>query len=812
MKLSVAWLGDYVTLPPDRTIAQIVHDLTMTSVEVEGAEDLAVSLQRVVVARVSAVEAVAGSATLQVARCDTGRGSLTSVCGASNLRPGMLVALALPGASLLGAGGRRDVGPAIVSGVASEAVIAGATELGLEPLFPDAGDRAVMDLSVLPCAPGDPLAAAIGWQDTVLEIDNKSLTNRPDLWCHYGIARELAAIYRQPLRPLPRLDRSLPSAALVGAIEGLACHRFTATRIQNARADPSPFWLRSRLARLGQRPINLYVDLTNYVMLAVGQPCHAYDASRVTLPLGTRFFRPGERLQLLDDSEREPDGTVLAVVDADGAVAVAGVLGGKPSAVSGDTREILLEAASFDALSVRRASLRLGLRTEASSRFEKGIDTQRVDDGLALFLSLLHEIQPEAAVTAFDDRLNRPTPSAEIALDPRFLHERLGTPLPPGEIAARLTSIGFRVVDRSGALLVTAPTWRSTGDVSMAQDLVEEVARLYGYDNFEFVAPRVTLQRAAGPGRARLERRVKEVLAFAGGLQEVVTYPWSGGQFLEAAGIDPGGTLRLAVAPGPDQTALRPSLLPNLLECVARNLPYAASFRIFESGRVFLPRNSAPVEPQVERLPLQPRRLAAALVGADPEALFFEAKGLVQRLFRQAHLGSVRFSPRATEPWAESGARLALIVGDRSAGAIGVLTKRAARLAGIKRAKVILFELDLEHVEALPSRDNAYVPLPAQPEVEFDLSLIFPDTAAWADVVRIAGGADPLVRDVQFVDQYRGQGIAAGRKSLTLRLRLGAPDRTLRSEEVGRVAALAAARLEEAFGAEVRSAPQTSSS
>lgn len=703
MKVSLDWIGDYVDLPPLRT-DQIMHDLTMTTVEVEGAEDWSERLASVVIGRVEALQAIDGSDMLTRASCDVGAGPrLTIVSAARNLRPGLAVAVALPSARIRRAGAPEpdEVRAVDVRGIRSEAMICRAAELGLEDLFPDIDLTSALDLGELAGAAGDPLAAAIGWNDIVLEIDNKSLTNRPDLWGHYGIARELAAIYGATLKPLAPAAGPFPPAALVGDVEPRACGQFTIARIADVRMETAPLWMRSRLARVGQRPINLYVDLTNYVMLAVGQPTHAYDADRVALPLGVRFARTGETLRLLDGRDYDLDPSILAIVDARGPVAAAGIMGGMPTSISPDANEILLELANFDAQQVRRASTRLGVRSEASARFEKAVDTQRVGAGLDLFVSLLGRIQPGAAITGFQEVSPRPTVPNAIDLQVSFIQGRLGIPIAAEKMAQKLRLLGFTVTHDAETLHVAVPSWRSTGDVSLPHDLVEEVARLYGYDNIAFTPPEIRLEHATTDRRGLLERRLKELLAFAGGVQEVVSYPWVKDRFLEAAGFDPGTTLRLAAPPAPDQGSLQPSLVPSLLESIVVNQRYLPSFRIFQTGPVFLNDGFASIDDSRERLPRQPRRLAAALVGPDAEGLFREAKGLIEMLRQKAHINSLELTPDAPAEWADAAGRLGLEAGGKPAGTLGVLSNRAKRIAGVKRGHVVVFELDIDALQTL---------------------------------------------------------------------------------------------------------------
>lgn len=817
MKISLDWVGDYVDLAAIAP-SRIKHDLTLSTVEVEALHDLGGSLADVVVARVESVLAQSGPKELTVVRCDVGGARVEAVCEAANLVEGMLVPLALSSAHIWGrvqATTGEQEQPAELARVAVHdwiasfgpryagvsGVVCSARHLSLQDLFPAAQDSAI-DLADIVSVPGDRLADVVDWNDAILEIDNKSLTNRPDLWSHYGIARELAAIYRLPLREQPAPDTDWPAEDLV-TVDSPECNRLALLRLTGVRMEPAPLWMRSRLARVGQRPLNLWVDLTNYVMFAVGQPCHAYDCAHLSMPLVLHSALADDRIDLLDGGQYRLKAGTLVISDANGLVDLVGIMGGKHSAVSAQTTEILLEAGNFDALAVRRASAALGLRTEASSRFEKALDTPRVDDALALFRSLVQRIQPSVQFAGFQDLQIKSTARSQITVGVGFIQERLGAPIQPDEIVTQLRWLGFDVTKDGLELAVTAPTWRSTGDISLPSDILDEVARLRGYDSFEFVPPEVDLLQPTTRPELRLERSLKTLLAFSGGMQEVVTYPWTRDLLVDALGLTSLPRLRLLVPAGQDQNSLRPSLLPNLLEVVEKNIGLFPSFRVFEFGRVFRDER-CPTGPNAESLMAQPRHLAGALVGSDGARLFREAKGLIEAISRTAQTRPLGFRSEPTAAWADLSARLSIVTNGQTIGTLGLLTRKARRMAGIKGRDVVMFELSIDDIEPLPSRENRYVTLPAQPENDFDISLLFRNDVAWQSIATECGSSDVLVRRVSFVDEYRGRGIPDGHKSLTVRLWIGAERKTLTAQEIAAVAGRVVDRLKQTLGAETR--------
>ncbi|MBP6716038.1 MAG: phenylalanine--tRNA ligase subunit beta, partial [Acidobacteria bacterium] len=425
--------------------------------------------------------------------------------------------------------------------------------------------------------------------DLVLEIDNKSLTNRPDLWGHYGMARELAAIFNVPLTPLPSDEpvQRRPSGVgetgpLVGTIDPAICRRFTATLIENVSVLETPAWMQKRLTAIGQRSKNLYADLTNYVMMTVGQPTHAFNADRLALPLTVRRAVEGEAFAALDGSTLTLTAANGVVADANGPVALAGVIGGLDSSIQSGTTRVIFEAATFDALSIRRTASAQNLRTEASTRYEKDLSTHRIDDARRLFFHLLKQIDPGATVTGFDEQVNVATTSSVIHVHASYLCDRLGKSLTIAELSAPLDRLGFGVTHVGDDLTVTVPEWRNTGDVSGPHDLVEEIARLHGYERFEFQAPLVRIDKSSRQYQRGTERRVKEYFAFACGMQEVISYPWTEDRFVTAAGFSvEAAPQRLVAPPAPDQATLRTSLVPSLLRAIGSNIRWRGAFRIF---------------------------------------------------------------------------------------------------------------------------------------------------------------------------------------------------------------------------------------
>jgi phenylalanyl-tRNA synthetase beta chain len=829
MKISLDWLGDYVKLPRAATPQKLMHDLTMSTVEVEAIEDISRHLDGIVLARIDSFSPHPSRGKLRVVECDIGtKKKQRVVTGAANVREGMLVALAIPGAAVVAHASadsadlcdecgfahapneahvedalRRRVAAVDFDGVVSEGMLCGADEIGLEGLAGPSSKGGLLDLGDVAGAPGQRLAEIVGWDDHVLEIDNKSLTNRPDLWCHWGIARELAAIYGVPFTDVATGPLGGRREKMLGAIDAAFCPRISVTRYDGVSAAQSPLFVRSRLARLGQRTSNILVDLTNYVMFDIGQPCHAYDAEKLALPIGVRAARAGESIRLLDGVEGALEESAYVISSGDGAVGVAGVMGGKDSSVSETTNAIVLETASFAARSVRRSARTLNMRSEAAARYEKAIDTQRIDLANARFAALLAKYVPGAVATSHDAFAEEETQKQIVAVDAARLSARLGSAITGAEIQKLLTPAGFEVRETAESELeIVAPTWRSTGDVSGPHDILEEVARFQGYDNIVGEGVSVVLKHAMTHRAGAIERRLREVLAHSAGMIEIVTYPWMESGLAEIAGIDVSGALELAAPPSPEERMLRVSMVPGILHAITKNDPELAGFRLFEIGPVFRWAEMSGSSRQVRERAF----LAGALAGDDPDLLLRQAKGVVEALPRLAHLDAIEFSAGAAGAWCDvNGSMLVRNAAGEPIGGIGVLSPRVRAALGLRRNQAAVFEIALDGLTLKPSRENVFVAPSERPDKAMDLSLLFPNTASWAAIRRAAEEASPLIQSVEFVDEFRGAGVPADARGVTLRLRLAAPNRTLSTDEARPVADAVRVRLAERLNASERS-------
>ena len=695
-------------------------------------------------------------------------------------------------------------------GVDSYGMICGAVEIGLADLFPAEGEAVILDLSDFDAPAGTPLADALDLNDIILEIDNKSMTNRPDLWGHYGIARELAALYHLPMKTFPHFDRNVENTAgfHVTVEDTERCPRYLSAQIEGLSVKPAPYQMQSRIWRVGMRPINALVDITNYVMLATGQPTHAFDSDHIAGHVIVRRAGEGEKLLLLNGKELTLTSDDLTSADDAGVVGLAGVMGGAKDSILPETSKVILEVANFQAAGIRRTALRYDNRTEASARYEKAIDPERCDQAFDLSMQLFRELYPEMQVTGLADQYPVPLKKAEIDVALSWLERRLGKVLTPDDVAAKLEPLGFQLSFDGDNMHVVVPTWRSTGDVSIKADIMEEVARMYGYENFEAEPITTSFDGAINQLDKDLERHIKEYLAVRCGMQEIFSYPWMEESYVNAILQSTDGILALSTPPSPSERFIRASLLPNLCRAVAKNERYYGDFAIFETAQVFRDENYTAPYDEREKLPSQRKNVAGAFVsaGKDVTGLFRRAKGVVEMMPRYTHMEPYSFRQVSKPVWADEVVWLNIYLGEEYIGDLALLSKRVSMACGIKNVNVMLFQLDQDALIPLRSRTNSFRHLAEYPMTDYDISLLLDGQVKWADVAQTIGGIkNPLLHGAAFVDEYRGKQVPEGKKSLTARLTIGSAEKTLTSAEIEEVANSVLKKLAKRFGAELRS-------
>lgn len=812
MKLSLSWIRDYVNLPEDTDLKKLAYDLTMDTVEVEDVEYMARRFDNMVVGVIQAVEPHPNADKLRVCKVDIGDGEIKDiVCGGINLAEGQRVAVACPGAVVRwhGEGEPVVIKNSKLRGVASYGMICASDEIGLGDLFPASQEAEILDLSAFEVPAGTSIADALDLNDVLLEIDNKSMTNRPDLWGHYGIAREIAALYNLPLAPIEPCQIDAASDFNVEIEDPERCPRYIGVEMKGVTVKPAPYRMQSRIWKVGMRPINALVDITNYVMLATGNPTHAFDADMISDHIVVRRAQENEKLVLLNDKELELCADDLVITDAEGPVALAGVMGGSKDSILPTTERVILEVANFESTGIRRTALRYDNRTEASSRYEKAVDPERCDQALALSMQYFKEIYPEVTVTGYCDKYVNKLERAQIDVDLNWLEKRLGKHLTNEEIQSKLELLGFDITIDGTNMHCVAPTWRSTGDISIKDDMMEEVARMYGYDNFEATPFTTSFEGAINQKDKDLVRNIKEYLAVRCGMQEVYTYPWMNDTYVNAVLQSTEGVLKLSTPPAPNLSYIRSSLLPNLCEAVAKNERYFNDFAIFEEAQVFFDRNFSSPYDERESLPEQKRYIGGAFASSVKkiDMLFREVKGVLEYMPRYTHMEGFTFVKENKPVWADNIVWMNICLNGEAIGAMGLLSKKVSMDCGIKNLSVILFEMDSTRLVPLKSRTNRFTHVAEYPETDYDISMLFDVNTTWQEMYDAVLGekkASALLKAASFVDEYRGKQVPAGKKSVTIRLTIGSDEKTLTSQEIEKAANQVMSKLGKKLGGELR--------
>ena len=576
MLLSMNWIGDFVDLSGLDKKA-LIKNFTLSTAEVEDIIEKGADTHGVVVARILSVENHPKSKKLHLLKVDKGDEVVDIVCGAPNVREGMKVALATSGGAVCG----HPIAPATIAGFTSYGMCCSEAELGLSD--DNSGIWEITDDIPL----GTDIKTVYDVDDIIFEVDNKSLTNRPDLWSHYGMAREFATIAGRELKAPALLSvdefAALPAVSVEVKATDLVW-RYSAIKVENIKRKQSPVNMRIRLYYCGSRAINFLADLTNYVMMELGQPMHAFDCAKVD-HIEVQTFPEGRKFTTLDGVERNIDENMLMITSADEPVAIAGVMGGDASKIEDDTDSLLLESATFDGVSVRKTTTRLGLRTDASQRYEKMLDPELCRTATERLLALIAALDEGARVTSsFTDVYVKKYPVITLEFDKRYVDRYTGIDISTDRIITTLTALGFEVEHADGNFTVKVPTWRATKDVTIKADIIEEITRIYGYDNFDIftsVSPILPVRKET---RKSEEDRMKDILVSGYRMHEVHSYIWSDSAKNRELGISTPENVKIINAQTPDHTCLRVSMIPTLLSFVKENRGYGDDFGIFEIG------------------------------------------------------------------------------------------------------------------------------------------------------------------------------------------------------------------------------------
>jgi phenylalanyl-tRNA synthetase beta chain len=783
MKVPCRWLSEYVDIPlAEDGVRRLAERLTLAGLEVEGIAQTG-RLTGTVIGRVLEHRPHPNSDHLSLCHLDIGTQEVDVVCGAANVVEGALVPVITVGGEL--PDGLR-VTQRKLRGVVSKGMICSKAELGLEEHSPG-----IWNLDPSLDAPlGTDVADLLEYDDFVLDI--KVTSNRPDCLGIYGIAREVAALTGAELRP-PSLDAVTSSPAVdrtyaISVEDAEDTPRYTASLMSGIAVADSPLWIQHRLVKAGMRPRSNVVDVTNYVMLELGQPLHPFDADRVREKIVVRRARDGEAFRTLDGVDRALSEEVLMITDLDGGLAVAGVMGGERSEIGPSTTRVLLESAAFAPTAVRRSSRFLGLRSEASHRFEHRVDPQGVVAAARRTANLLQGITGcQVHEGILDSAPERPAPET-LRLRPARVRSLLGIDLPVDEMQASLSRLGIETVPDGDAIVATIPSFRA--DLEREEDLIEEIGRVHGYDRFPSAAPKAVLRVGRKDPREVYKDRVREILTGLG-MNEIVGDGFDRADWRRALSLPDDDLVTVRNPMAASQAALRNSLLPGVLAVVETNLNRRVDGgMVFELGRIF------------SRSRGERESLGGALFGRTGIPLqgkevvdLSRAKGILDDLLSGLLTGGARFAAGDLPGFLHPGRAARIVHGEETIGLLGELAPTLGEVLPAA-TRVILFELDIQALSEAGVPKVQYSPVPRFPSSVRDLSLLAPADLPEAQV-REAIAAEELVERTLLYDLYQGEQVAEGRKSLTYEVILRAEDRTLTDDEVD----AAIARVEKRLGA-----------
>ena len=768
MYISLNWIKDFVDLD-GIDLKELINKFTLSCAEVEGIEEKGTNLSGVVTAKIVSIENHPNSKKLHLLKVDAGSEVLDIVCGAPNVREGMIVPLAKIGANI----GDIKIDKAMVGGYESFGMCCSAKELGISDdhsgLFEFEPDTKL----------GVDVKQILDIDDIVFEVDNKSLTNRPDMWGHYGIAREISALTGRPLKPLEIYDGETKGDKLDITVNSDNCYRYTGVTMSNITKNISPINMQIRLYYAGMRGINLLADITNYVMLELGQPMHAFDNSLVK-NIAVKDLSEDTKFVTLDNVERVLPKNTMVITSNNQVVAVAGVMGGLDSEIVDGTNSVLIESANFDSYSVRRTSIGLGLRTESSARYEKSLDPEMTMLALKRYMYLVKSIDNGATVTSdITDIYNKKYDKIAIDIDKNYIDKYIGIDIPMEKIKDILTSLEFVVEDLGdNKLRVGVPTFRATKDVSNKADLVEEISRIYGYDNIE---PQSTLQEVEpvvlNPFIEQ-EYNIKYALASRYNLNEIHSYIWYDYETNKQLGIEPKSVIRIVNSLQKDNDKIRATMIPTLLKVAVDNKNQLNKFGIFEIGKVVKSINS-------DNLVNENASLGILMYdkNADESAMLIELKNIIDYLTQMVVKTSVKFvSANPEDNYLSPANYYKIISNEKELGFISMIHPKTKNNIE-KGCSIVVAEIDFDELIKLPKVDTTFEKISKYPKTELDFNFLIKKEMRFSEIEHIAYEIkSDLSYKVKLIDIYEKP--EDEHKSYTIRYILESFDRNMTTQDI----------------------------
>ena len=776
MYISLNWLKDFVDIPKDLDPKTLGNELTLKTAEIEKVENLKNRLDKTLTGKLVSFKKIEGTKHYHKGTVDIGDKQITLVFGAVfKLEEGWILPIALEGARLPGG----EIQKTEIHGVTSEGMICTDNELGIQ--------NSETGLTVFPkdTPLGKPLAEVLKIDnDIVLEVDNKALTHRPDLWGHYGMAREVAAITQTKFKPIePKVKLPTSGESVKVDIKNFdLCPRYCGLIINNIKVEESPDWLKKRLKATEHGTHNNIVDITNYVMAELGQPMHAFDKNYIKEGIIVRQAKKGEKITSLDNKERKLESNMLVIADHEKPVAIAGVIGGENSEINKETTSIILESANFNASSIRKTSTKLGIRTDAVQRFEKALDPNLAELAIKRAAELILELCPQASIGGPTTDIKKfSTKPLKIDLTISKTLSKIGVDIPKKDIKHILENLEFKIKEKDkDTFTVTVPSFRSTKDVENEDDIIEEVARMYGYENIPASLPALPTKLPTENTERFKKHKIREIFSYGLGFDEVYNYSFYGKQEMTRCQINEEGHIKLLNYLSEDQTHLRTSLIPNLLKNIQLNIKHFENFKLYEIGRTY--------KEIGQYMPLEEKKVSGAIVKKEKtDKIFYEATGTIEELITRFNIKGIKTAEESENtPYAHPNKSITYISpSGQTIAQVFMVHPNVINNHDLDSHSIAMFEINFTEIMKLEHITKKYEKLQKFPTIKIDISVVIDRETTIKTLKDSIQKADKkLITKIDLFDIYEGEGIEKNKKAVAFAINLQAQDRTLTDKEM----------------------------
>lgn len=820
MYISLNKIKQYIEIPENITPYDIGDKLTLHTVEIDGITNKEKEFKNIVIGKVEKVEKHPNADKLNICQVSIEKNkgifkkgtenNIQIVCGGSNVEKGMYVAVSLPGAFVKwhGEGELQEIKESKIRDVKSFGMICSSKEIGLFNIFPEEEGQ-ILNLSEvkkhnphLKINEGENLSEVLELNDFIYDIDNKSITNRPDLWSHYGIAREISAIFNLKLKQLTlKPFKTLDYTQLKVNIENEdLCQNYTAVVIENVEAKESPYWLKKELYLLNQKPINNIVDLANYVMYETGQPLHTFDAGKVSNKIYIREAKEDEKIVTLDDKEEKLDNSMLIIADSIKPIAIAGIIGGKDSGVSSYTKSIILEAANFDGINIRKTSSKLNIRTDASARFEKQQDPNLCNIGFIRYINLLSEIsgsnikiQEIKNIKNFEE-----DETGIIRIDKDFISKKIGKDFTDKEITHILTKLSFEVSENKNEYIITIPTFRLE-DIKIKEDIIEEIARMHGYNNIQQTPLFSEINPAVSNNLRRLEKRIKTILIGCG-YNESISYSFLSEKDLDLFELKEEDLIKIKNPLSKDAGYLRNNLIIGQIKSLLKNIKNEKEIKLFEISRVFDPK----LKNKYKDLPYQNYHLTSLYYLEKGEDTIYKLKNILEKMFDTEKIRFYYQNSDKVLSYLHPERCIDIMIGQNKIGVLSEIHPKILSKLKIKD-RIGVFEIDFEVFEEFSKRKNIeYKEFSKIQESNIDISIVIKDQINWQEIRECIEKTSKNITKIKVFDVFKNEKIGEDKKSISFNITFGDFTETPKSEDIEKIWKDVLENLKREFDAKLR--------